>query len=460
MKPIKKKRGEEIDRSDLSEPNLTSDEWKRFFEGVALFNERKFWEAHEAWEDVWKIREEDSRILFQAIIQAAAAYHLVLVKRRYVGAHNNINKALKKLELFSGRFLGIDVDDLRSILVASKSEMERLGADRFQDFPERLVPMLKVMRRVGGSSALSSLWPRPVHGEDAKLARCPQREDGGKTCDGTLLIVGRNHQAVCVCHEMQVVENSRGLTSLDPSMPEINLVKDHRLVTAKEFAERYHSLTQWRSRFAQVEEIRQVLIPQPCKSAICGFAEIVSAGQGELRFCPYTKAGHHRMKIENRLHGGLVQPIFFVVRPLLFQITPRKDSQDGFVLAVEQYEFSLFFLHSGDPVRPFLHAQQSRNPAPQVRDQFPPCRVSIVSTCHEEVAAEFSSCFCQLEFIRAGPPSGARKSRYRVFVCGDSECHEGVFQCKWPALPEVRLRVETHCRFIPLVAIPQNLDKV
>jgi hypothetical protein len=146
VKPIKKKRVEEIDRSDLREPNLTSDEWKRFFEGVALFNERKFWEAHEAWEDVWQIREEDSRIFFQAIIQAAAAYHLVLVKLRYVGAHNNFDKALKKLELFSGRFLGIDVDDLRSILVASKSEMERLGADRLQDFPERLVPMLKVRR--------------------------------------------------------------------------------------------------------------------------------------------------------------------------------------------------------------------------------------------------------------------------------------------------------------------------
>ncbi len=146
MKPIKKKRVEEIVRSDLRELKLTSDEWKRFFEGVALFNKRKFWEAHEAWEDVWKIREEDSRIFFQAIIQAAAAYHLVLVKRRYVGARNNFDKALKKLELFSGRFLGIDVDDLRSTLVASKSEMERLGADRLQDFPERLVPMLTVRR--------------------------------------------------------------------------------------------------------------------------------------------------------------------------------------------------------------------------------------------------------------------------------------------------------------------------
>jgi len=146
VKPIKKKRGEEIDRSDLREPNLTSDEWKRFFEGVAFFNKRKFWEAHEAWEDVWKIREEDSRIFFQGIIQAAAAYHLLFVKRRFVGARNNFDKALKKLELFSDRFLGIDVDDLRSILVASKQETERLGADRLQDFPERLVPMLKVRR--------------------------------------------------------------------------------------------------------------------------------------------------------------------------------------------------------------------------------------------------------------------------------------------------------------------------
>ncbi|OGU19151.1 MAG: hypothetical protein A2059_00080 [Ignavibacteria bacterium GWA2_55_25] len=124
----------------LREPRLSASERRRFIDGMNLFNRREFWEAHEAWEEVWQNCGEESRIFFQGIIQAAAAYHLILVKKRFVGARNNIDKSLSKLELFSGRFLGVDVDALRSALLLSREAMERLGAERLHEFPERLFP--------------------------------------------------------------------------------------------------------------------------------------------------------------------------------------------------------------------------------------------------------------------------------------------------------------------------------
>lgn len=147
MKLPRKKKAEEIDRSLLAEPQLNDDEWQKYLEGIGLFNAHQFWEAHEAWEEVWKHREEESRIFFQGIIQAAAAYHLVLVKRRYGGARNNFAKSLSKLELFSELFLGMDVAALREVLAKAKKKIESLGAEGLQEFPREFIPVLKIPQR-------------------------------------------------------------------------------------------------------------------------------------------------------------------------------------------------------------------------------------------------------------------------------------------------------------------------
>lgn len=111
--PRKKKPGE-IDISRLVEPKLTEGQRKLFEKGVALFNERRFWEAHEAWEGVWIERPEESRIFFQGIIQAAAGYHLIVERTRISGAIKNLRKALEKLELFPATFMGLDVRSLKT----------------------------------------------------------------------------------------------------------------------------------------------------------------------------------------------------------------------------------------------------------------------------------------------------------------------------------------------------------
>ncbi|MBI3578738.1 MAG: DUF309 domain-containing protein [Ignavibacteriales bacterium] len=146
MKLPHKKKAEEIDRSLLAELHLSSDEWEKYLAGIELFNAHRFWEAHEAWEEVWKHRGEESRIFFQGIIQAAAAYHLVLVKRRHGGARNNFAKSLTKLELFPNQFLGMDVAALREMLAEAKKKVESLGPERMEKFPAELIPVLKIER--------------------------------------------------------------------------------------------------------------------------------------------------------------------------------------------------------------------------------------------------------------------------------------------------------------------------
>ncbi len=144
VKLVRKKRVEEIDRTLIVEPRLTNDQWKIFIHGFELFNERKFWEAHEAWEEVWWQREEESRIFFQGIIQAAAAYHRLLKLPSYTGALNNFDKALAKLQLFPDQFLGIDVERLRQAIVNARKEIRRLGPQRLREFTHSLIPILDI----------------------------------------------------------------------------------------------------------------------------------------------------------------------------------------------------------------------------------------------------------------------------------------------------------------------------
>lgn len=65
--------------------------------GIALFNDRRFWDAHEAWEDAWKAETDPTRRLFyKGIIQTAAA--LVHWQRGNPrGLHLNWAKARPKL---------------------------------------------------------------------------------------------------------------------------------------------------------------------------------------------------------------------------------------------------------------------------------------------------------------------------------------------------------------------------
>lgn len=116
---IPKKRAEQVRKERLQEPDLGGDERVLFEEGIRLFNARRYWDAHESWEEVWRRREEESRIFFQGIIQAAAGFHLVVEHPRLGGASKNLAKSLEKLDLFPERFLGIDVAQLRRSIRAA-----------------------------------------------------------------------------------------------------------------------------------------------------------------------------------------------------------------------------------------------------------------------------------------------------------------------------------------------------
>jgi len=99
-------------------------------DGIFFFNAGRYFEAHEAWEDLWRPTRGPLRLYYQGLVQAAVGLHH-LHHGNLNGARAQIAKALSKLEQYPERFCQIDnarlVEDLRRAL-------EEAGSG--QDFPK------------------------------------------------------------------------------------------------------------------------------------------------------------------------------------------------------------------------------------------------------------------------------------------------------------------------------------
>ncbi len=83
-----------------------------FEEGIVLFNEGKFFECHEAWEEVWKRSAGEEKLFYQGIIQAAVAI-LHAQRGNLTGAASMYAKASAKLDHLPSEHMGLALGELR-----------------------------------------------------------------------------------------------------------------------------------------------------------------------------------------------------------------------------------------------------------------------------------------------------------------------------------------------------------
>ena len=88
---------------------------ERFEEGMRLFNQGNFFEAHEVWEERWREAAGAERIFYQGMIQAAVA--LAHVQRgNKAGAISVYLKSSSKLTQFPALWMGIELGQFSSEL--------------------------------------------------------------------------------------------------------------------------------------------------------------------------------------------------------------------------------------------------------------------------------------------------------------------------------------------------------
>ena len=82
-----------------------------YLEFIHLFNEGKFFEAHEVLELLWRREKGEVRDFYHGLIQIAAVF-VHLRKKTPEGGKQLLNKASKYLEKYRPVFMGMDLERL------------------------------------------------------------------------------------------------------------------------------------------------------------------------------------------------------------------------------------------------------------------------------------------------------------------------------------------------------------
>ena len=119
---------------------------KRFFEGLSLFNEGKYYKCHDVLEKLWKETKGEYKDFYKGIIHSAVALYL-LQQKRYPGAYKRFKSSICYLEKYKGKALGLDIKrfildmkgyfsvfekwDGKKEILLGKENFPRLSLERF-----------------------------------------------------------------------------------------------------------------------------------------------------------------------------------------------------------------------------------------------------------------------------------------------------------------------------------------
>jgi predicted metal-dependent hydrolase len=106
-----------------------------FERGVALFNSRHFFEAHEAWEEIWLHTQPPEKTFLQGLIQVTAAFHHHS-RENLRGFKSLLRAGLLKLEVFPAEHRGLQIERLRASARRWIAALENKEHDRRPGLPK------------------------------------------------------------------------------------------------------------------------------------------------------------------------------------------------------------------------------------------------------------------------------------------------------------------------------------
>ena len=112
-------------------------------DGVNFFNERKFWEAHEALEQAWLEEAGSSRHLYKGILQAGVTY-LQIERQNFVGMAKMYERCKKWLAPWPEVCRGLEITQLRKDIASIIEAAGALGPDRLIGIEQALFKPIRI----------------------------------------------------------------------------------------------------------------------------------------------------------------------------------------------------------------------------------------------------------------------------------------------------------------------------
>jgi hypothetical protein len=122
----------------LPEPTVMPDGLR---EGIALFNQGRFYDAHEVIEHEWHAERGPIRRLYQGILQIGVGFHHAL-SGNHKGALLLLGDGIAKTSGFVPETLGIDTGRLVAEAGACREAIAALGPERLDAFDRATIPAI------------------------------------------------------------------------------------------------------------------------------------------------------------------------------------------------------------------------------------------------------------------------------------------------------------------------------
>jgi len=106
--------------------------------GMELFNQGRYFEAHEALEAAWRAESGPVRDLYRGILQAGVVY-LHITQYNFIGAHKVYQRCQKWLQPWPETCRGISVGRLRQDLETVMAALQKLGPQHIREFDTSLL---------------------------------------------------------------------------------------------------------------------------------------------------------------------------------------------------------------------------------------------------------------------------------------------------------------------------------
>jgi hypothetical protein len=113
--------------------------------GADLFNRGLYWEAHEAWEELWLGLEDEPKLFVQGLIQVAAAGHKAFVQKQPRGCVKLLTSALEKLDRAPLGYCGVETEHFLPAVHRMLDEARRWLDGDVTDLHRALVPQLVLL---------------------------------------------------------------------------------------------------------------------------------------------------------------------------------------------------------------------------------------------------------------------------------------------------------------------------
>jgi len=132
VKALEAKLGPILTERRLDVPEPPRPKTEAISSGLALFNEERYWESHEAWEVAWKASSGEEKEVLQGLILAAAALVHLQKDEREVTL-SIMRRAHEKLAPYGGVRFSIDLDGLKTNIAEQLQSNQpfffKIGAD-------------------------------------------------------------------------------------------------------------------------------------------------------------------------------------------------------------------------------------------------------------------------------------------------------------------------------------------